>query len=98
MFAAPILIPARDPFLRVIKNFEGSTMPIDKARRQIEVAPASEPTESPRVRLPPPPEPSRSIKSAVLRVVVDPKGKAVVLSPKNPKRKRRLTKTEGGKP
>lgn len=87
MFAAPILIPARDPFLRVIKNFEGSTMPIDKARRQIEVAPASEPTESPRVRLPPPPEPSRSIKSAVLRVVVDPKGKAVVLSPKNPKRK-----------
>lgn len=40
MFAAPVFIPVRDPFLRMIKNFEGLTVPVDKARRQAEVAPA----------------------------------------------------------
>lgn len=39
IFATLALIPARDPFLWVIKNFEGPTVLVDEERRQVEVTP-----------------------------------------------------------
>lgn len=56
IFVHAVLIPTRDPFLRVIKNFEGSTMPVEKARRQAESAPVQEVELPPQARLHPAPD------------------------------------------
>lgn len=46
---APIvLIPARDPFLRASKEFDGSMLPVDEAQKQTEDAPAQELVAPPR--------------------------------------------------
>lgn len=40
LFSALVLIPARDLFLWMIKNFKGWRVPIEEARRQVEAASA----------------------------------------------------------
>lgn len=90
--APVILIPARDPFLRASKEFDGSTLPLDEARKQTEDAPAQELVAPPVAQPAPAPVPSKSAESATPRGAVEAKGKAAAETPENPKKKRRLTK------
>lgn len=75
-FGFVVLIPVRDPFLRTTKVFEDSSIPIEEARRLVEDAPIEETVPSPKARSHP----------------IKPKGKAVVESLENPKKKRKLVK------
>lgn len=44
-----VLIPTRDLFLQATKDFEGSTVPVEEVRRQVEDALAQEVASSPMV-------------------------------------------------
>lgn len=95
-----VFIPARDPYLRASKEFEGSTVFLEEARKRAEDIPALEVVSSPRAQPQPTREPSQSVESAISRPVVASKGKEVaVQSPENPKKKKRkLVKAPGVEP
>lgn len=102
LLAPVVLIPARDPYLRVNEEFDGSNLLMEEARRQLKDAPAPEAAPQPRIQSQPQsqplpqarPQPSQSAESVAPRPAPAAKGKEVAIpSPKNPKKKKRkLTK------
>lgn len=91
LFACVVLIPTRDPFFRVNKDFEGSTVHVEEVRRQVEDASLQEVVPSPKARSHPIPTPSKLAESAAPHVVAASKGKTMLVE--YPKKKRKLFKT-----
>lgn len=85
LLAPVVLIPARDPYLRGNKEFEGSTLQAAEARKQLEDISVPEAVHQP----PASPQPSHSAKSTALRPSPVAKGKEVAAPSPKIQRKRK---------